>query len=122
MRQNRGEVSGETSAADLKFLQHLPRPRRRNFKSKSGTGIISLLVPFLFSKFVLEIAARYHELRKQGTSEHHHLRHQELRHDEEGAGLARHAWGGLRVSRLQGGRDRPQTARGLGEERRLGDA
>jgi hypothetical protein len=34
------------SAADLKFLHHLPRVRLRNFKSKSDTRIIWLLVPF----------------------------------------------------------------------------
>jgi arsenate reductase-like glutaredoxin family protein len=32
---------------------------------------------------------------------HHHLRHQELRHDEEGARLARQARRRLRLSRLQ---------------------
>src|SRR5258708_430465 len=37
-----------TSAADLKFLHHVPRVRLRNFKSKSGTRIIELLVPFGF--------------------------------------------------------------------------
>jgi peptidoglycan/LPS O-acetylase OafA/YrhL len=36
-------------------------------ESISGTRIISLLVPFSFSKFVTEIAARYDELRKPGT-------------------------------------------------------
>src|SRR5690242_10373639 len=45
--------------------------------------------------------------------DHHHLRHQELRHDEEGARLARQARRGLCVPRLQGGRDRAQPARGL---------
>jgi len=40
----------------------------RNFKSKSGTRIIGLLVPLLFPKFVAAYAARYHELRKRGTS------------------------------------------------------
>ena len=57
-----------TSAADLKFLHHLPRVRARNFRSKSGTRIIELLVPFSFSKFVSEVAALYHELRKEGTN------------------------------------------------------
>jgi hypothetical protein len=52
----------------LKFLHHLPRVRPRNFKSKSGTGIIKLLVPSCFSKFVSEVAALYHELRKPGTN------------------------------------------------------
>src|SRR5258707_3640879 len=37
-----------TSAADLKFLQQLPQTRVRNFKSKSGTRIIELLVPLCF--------------------------------------------------------------------------
>jgi hypothetical protein len=36
------------SAADLKFLQGLPHARVRNFKSKSGTGNIGLLVPHYF--------------------------------------------------------------------------
>src|SRR5215467_4990295 len=39
----------------------------RNFKSKSGTRIICLLVPLLLPKFVSEDATRYHELRKRGT-------------------------------------------------------
>jgi hypothetical protein len=43
---------GAASAADLKFLQRLPQDRARNFKSKSGTGRIYLLVPLLFPKFV----------------------------------------------------------------------
>src|ERR1700687_5830802 len=37
-----------TSAADLKFLQRLQQARPRNFKSKSGTRIIELLVPLCF--------------------------------------------------------------------------
>src|SRR5262249_50096904 len=40
-----------------------------NFKSKSGTRIIALLVPPLFPKFVSEHAETYHELRKRGTSD-----------------------------------------------------
>src|SRR5205823_4549809 len=56
-----------SSAADLKFLHRAPRVRLRNLKSKSGTRIIELLVPFGL-KFVLECAALYHELRKPGTS------------------------------------------------------
>src|SRR5205085_9383526 len=36
------------SAADLKFLHRVPRIHLRNFKSKSGTRIIELLVPFGF--------------------------------------------------------------------------
>jgi hypothetical protein len=41
-----------TSAADLKFLRQLRQTGHRNFKSKSGTGIICLLVPLLLPKFV----------------------------------------------------------------------
>ncbi len=37
-----------TSAADLKFLQYLPHAHVRNFKSKSGTRNIGLLVPHYF--------------------------------------------------------------------------
>src|SRR5712691_4115028 len=37
-----------TSAADLKFLQQSRRGSSRNFKSKSGTRIINLLVPLCF--------------------------------------------------------------------------
>src|SRR5438128_799043 len=57
-----------TSAADLKFLQRLRQTHFRNFKSKSGTRIICLLVPLLLPKFVSEGAAMYHELRKRGAS------------------------------------------------------
>src|SRR5262249_28333995 len=39
---------GRASAADLKFLHPAPRVRLRNFKSKSGTRTIELLVPFGF--------------------------------------------------------------------------
>jgi hypothetical protein len=56
------------SAADLKFLHRPRRTRSRNFRSKSGTRIVYLLVPFMFSKFVSEDAAQFHELRKPGTS------------------------------------------------------
>ena len=55
------------SAADLKFLHRLRQSHFRNFKSKSGTRIICLLVPPLLPKFVSEGAAMYHELRKRGT-------------------------------------------------------
>src|SRR5256885_6924301 len=55
------------SAADLKFLHRLRQTHFRNFKSKSGTRIICLLVPLLLPKFVSEDAAMYHELRKRGT-------------------------------------------------------
>src|SRR6266508_1414965 len=57
-----------TSAADLKFLHRLRQTHFRNFKSKSGTRIIYLLVPLLLPKFVSEGAAMYHELRKRGTT------------------------------------------------------
>src|SRR6266540_6782260 len=56
------------SAAYLKFLHRLRQTHFRNFKSKSGTGIIDLLVPLLLPKFVSNGAAMYHELRKRGTS------------------------------------------------------
>ncbi len=46
-----------TSAADLKFLRRLRQTHFRNFKSKSGTRIICLLVPLLLPKFVREGAA-----------------------------------------------------------------
>src|SRR5262245_41047037 len=55
------------SAADLKFLHPSAANSDRNFKSKSGTRIIALLVPPLFPKFVSECAEVYHELRKRGT-------------------------------------------------------
>src|SRR6266851_4520047 len=58
-----------SSAADLKFLHRLRQTHFRNFKSKSGTRIICLLVPLLLPKFVSEGAAMYHELRKRGTRE-----------------------------------------------------
>src|SRR3954468_646590 len=56
------------STADLKSLHHPPQARLRDFKSISGTRVIKLLVPFVFSKFVSEAAALYHELRKEGAS------------------------------------------------------
>src|SRR3982074_2852075 len=39
-----------TDAADLKFLQWLPLPRDRNFKSKCGIRKIELLVTLWFSE------------------------------------------------------------------------
>src|SRR6266545_5696659 len=45
----------ELSAADLKFLHRLRQTDFRNFKSKSGTRIICLLVPLLLPKFVSEV-------------------------------------------------------------------
>src|SRR5256885_3014283 len=59
-----------SSAADLKFLHRLRQTHFRNFKSKSGTRPICLLVPLLLPKFVSKGAAMYHELRKRGTSPH----------------------------------------------------
>jgi hypothetical protein len=59
---------GATNAADLKFLRWLPLLRNRNFKSKCGTRNIELLVILWFPKFVLEVAATVHELRKRVTS------------------------------------------------------
>src|SRR5262252_2206836 len=43
----------------------------RNFKSKSGTRIICLLVPLLLPQFVSDEAAMDHELRKRGTRSQH---------------------------------------------------
>ena len=63
-------TGAQASAADLKFLHRLRQTHFRNFKSKSGTRIICLLVPLLLPKFVSEGAAMYHELRKRGTSPH----------------------------------------------------
>src|SRR6266436_3624391 len=63
-----GAPGKRSSAADLKFLHRLRQTHFRNFKSKSGTRIINLLVPLLLPKFVSEGAAMYHELRKRGTS------------------------------------------------------
>ena len=50
MPQDKSKCADElsASAADLKFLHRVPRIRPRNFKSKSGTRIIELLVPFGF--------------------------------------------------------------------------
>src|SRR2546430_10316718 len=68
LREGRRNVNIRASAADLKFLHRLRQTHSRNFKSKSGTRIICLLVPFLLPKFVSEGAAMYHELRKRGTT------------------------------------------------------
>src|SRR3989441_4043625 len=67
-RAAKHRLSSKTSAADLKFLHRLRQTHFRNFKSKSGTRIICLLVPLLLPKFVSEGAAMCHELRKRGTS------------------------------------------------------
>src|SRR6266508_4295472 len=68
-RYNAITAPSAASAADLKFLHRLRQTHFRNFKSKSGTRIICLLVPLLLPKFVSEGAAMYHELRKRGTSQ-----------------------------------------------------
>src|SRR2546427_13186861 len=67
MRSDKSMGAVSASAADLKFLHRLRQTHFRNFKSKSGTRIICLLVPLLLPKFVSEGAAMYHELRKRGT-------------------------------------------------------
>ena len=51
---------------------------------------------------------------------HHHLRHQELRHHEEGARLARQGGRRLRLPRLQDRRYRPRAAGALGARRSVG--
>src|SRR2546427_7497370 len=65
MRSDKSMGAVSASAADLKFLHRLRQTHFRNFKSKSGTRIICLLVPLLLPKFVSEGAAMYHELRNQ---------------------------------------------------------
>ena len=62
-----GIAHATTNAADLKFLHHL-RQVHRNFKSKSGIGNHKVASAPLLPKFVPGDAARYHELRKRGTS------------------------------------------------------
>src|SRR5437660_1226759 len=47
-RSRRNGEPGRASAADLKFLHRLRQTHFRNFKSKSGTRIIGLLVPLCF--------------------------------------------------------------------------
>jgi drug/metabolite transporter (DMT)-like permease len=56
------------SAADLKSLRSKRRIRLSDFKSKSGTRIISLLVPAPFRSSRKGVAATDRELRKAGTS------------------------------------------------------
>src|ERR1700716_3744503 len=56
------------SAADLKSLRRKRRTHPRDFKSKSGTRIINLLVPIAFRSSRKIGAARERELRKVGTS------------------------------------------------------
>ena len=53
------------SAADLKFLQSLPRFHSRNFKSKAALDILASAL--CFPKFAKRGVARAHELRKAGT-------------------------------------------------------
>jgi hypothetical protein len=53
---------------------------------------------------------------------HHHLRHQELRHHEEGPRLAGQGGRRLRIPRLQDRGHRSRAAGEVGEEGRLGDA
>ena len=62
-----GPTTQAASAADLKFLHHLRPAHFRNFKSKSGTRTIGLLVPLCFRSSCPESAAMYHELRTRGT-------------------------------------------------------
>src|SRR4051795_1250474 len=57
-----------TSAADLKSLYRKRRNEPRDFKSKSGTRIINLLVPMAFRSSLKVIAEMVYELRKVGTS------------------------------------------------------
>jgi hypothetical protein len=56
-----------TSAADLKFLHHLPQARSRNFKSKSGARTIDLLVPLRFRSSCQRVLRCITKLRKRGT-------------------------------------------------------
>src|SRR3954452_12803272 len=57
-----------TSAADLKFLHRKRRNEPRDFKSKSGTRVMNLLVPMAFRSSQKVIAEMVYELRKVGTS------------------------------------------------------
>ena len=61
-------------------------------------------------------AARRSALVTDDANDHHDLRHQELRHDEEGARLARQGRRRLRVPRLQGRRHRQGAARSAGQK------
>src|SRR3954470_21602835 len=47
-----------TSAADLKFLQHLKQSSARNFTSKGGTGTIEEIMPFCFRSSCLSMLRR----------------------------------------------------------------
>jgi hypothetical protein len=53
-------------------------------------------------------------MRGRGRNAHHHLRHKKLRHDEEGARLARQASRRLRFSRLQGRAQLEEWAKKVG--------
>jgi hypothetical protein len=50
MYRSRRSPLFETSAAYLKFLHHKRRILFRNFKWKTGTGIMDLLVPITLSE------------------------------------------------------------------------
>ena len=63
-----GGCGRKASAADFEVPAAFAANSFRNFKSKSGTKFIDLLVPLCFRSFVSEVAAMYHELRKRGTS------------------------------------------------------
>src|SRR4051794_40268656 len=58
----------QPSAADLKSLHCKRRNEPRDFKSKSGTRIINLLVPMAFRSSQKVIAEMVYELRKVVTS------------------------------------------------------
>jgi hypothetical protein len=73
-----GIVAIETSAADFEVLRHAPQTWIRNFKSKANTGIIDLLAPFSFPKFVREDAIPYHCGIDRGTRAVTELRRRSL--------------------------------------------
>src|SRR3954454_21482020 len=58
-----------SSAADLKSLHRRRRVRPRDFRSKSGTKILGLLVPMTSRSSPKGLAVTDRELRKVGTSE-----------------------------------------------------
>src|SRR5262245_8587403 len=55
------------SAADLKFLQRLPQTRLGTSNRKAALESYRVASAPLLPKFVSEVAAMYHELRKRGT-------------------------------------------------------
>jgi hypothetical protein len=57
-RLGQAERTAAPSAVDLKFLSDVRRARHRNFKSKSRTRIISLLVHLWIPKFAPEDVAK----------------------------------------------------------------